>query len=137
MENASKALIIAGAILLSISIIGIGMYVFQQASGAMDGIGMESEKAQAYNQKFQSYIGPNVKGTSVKNLYDVVRNHNTTASDESLKVTVKLNSDAKTPSELNAEKAKILQGKSYKVEVANDGYDANTGYITKITITAL
>ena len=29
MENASKALIIAGAILLSIAIIGVGMYVFQ------------------------------------------------------------------------------------------------------------
>ena len=29
MENASKALIIAGAILLSIAIIGIGMAVFQ------------------------------------------------------------------------------------------------------------
>ena len=28
MENASKALIIAGAILLSIAIIGIGMYVY-------------------------------------------------------------------------------------------------------------
>ena len=29
MENASKALIIAGAILLAIAIIGVGMYVFR------------------------------------------------------------------------------------------------------------
>lgn len=35
MENASKALIIAGAILLSILIIGLGMFIYQQASGAM------------------------------------------------------------------------------------------------------
>ena len=78
MENASKALIIAGAILLAISIIGIGMYVFQQAQGAMSGIGMDSEKAAAYNQKFDSYIGTNIKGTQVRALYDVVRNHNVT-----------------------------------------------------------
>ena len=31
MENASKALIIAGAILLAIAIIGVGMYVFNNA----------------------------------------------------------------------------------------------------------
>ena len=32
MENASKALIIAGAILLSILIIGLGMAIYQQAA---------------------------------------------------------------------------------------------------------
>ena len=31
MENASKALIIAGAILLSILIIGMGMFIYNQA----------------------------------------------------------------------------------------------------------
>ncbi len=30
MENASKALIIAGAILLSILIIGLGMFIYQK-----------------------------------------------------------------------------------------------------------
>lgn len=30
MENASKALIIAGAIILSILIIGLGMFIFQK-----------------------------------------------------------------------------------------------------------
>ena len=32
MENASKALIIAGAILLAILIIALGVYIYQQAS---------------------------------------------------------------------------------------------------------
>ena len=40
MENASKALIIAGAILLSIAIIGIGMYVYNNAATAMEGTDM-------------------------------------------------------------------------------------------------
>lgn len=132
MENASKALIIAGAILLAISIIGIGMYVFQQAQGAMSGIGMDSEKAAAYNQKFDSYIGTNIKGTQVRALYDVVRNHNVTnQSDESLLVSINGETDS---SKLNAAKAKILQGKTYTVSVEDDGYDKGTGYIKAITI---
>ena len=35
MENASKALIIAGAILLSIAIIGVGMFVYNSVSGTI------------------------------------------------------------------------------------------------------
>ena len=35
MENASKALIIAGAILLAIAIIGIGMFVYNNVSGTI------------------------------------------------------------------------------------------------------
>ena len=36
MENASKALIIAGAILLSILIITIGLYVYSNAKSTID-----------------------------------------------------------------------------------------------------
>lgn len=134
MENASKALIIAGAILLAISIIGIGMYVFQQAQGAMSGVGMDSEKAAAYNQKFDSYVGTTVKGTEVRALYDVVRNHNVSnQADESLLVSI---NGKTTSSDLNKERAAILQGKTYIVSVADDGYDTGTGYIKAITVTA-
>ena len=41
MENASKALIIAGAILLSILIIGLGMYIYQQANSATSGTNLD------------------------------------------------------------------------------------------------
>ena len=89
MENASKALIIAGAILLAISIIGIGMYVFSQAQGAMDGIGMDQERITAYNSQFESYMGTNVRGTTVRALFDLVRNHNISVQgDTSLLVSI-------------------------------------------------
>ena len=56
MENASKALIIAGAILLSIAIIGIGMYVYQSVSGTIqDAAGMTEEEVNAYNQEFETF----------------------------------------------------------------------------------
>ena len=52
MENASKALIIAGAILISILLIGLGVYVYTMAQQATEGVGLDSEKAQTQNNKF-------------------------------------------------------------------------------------
>lgn len=57
MENASKALIIAGAILLSILIIGLGMFIYQKAAGAMEGININSQEVQSYNSAFINYEG--------------------------------------------------------------------------------
>ena len=132
MENASKALIIAGAILLSILIIGLGMLIFNQAKDAIGNTGLDSQKAQAYNSEFESYLGTNVKGTKVRTLYDIVRSHNVTnQDDESLLISI---NDKNAVSDLNAAKAKILAGKTYTVEVLDDGYDASTGYIINISI---
>ena len=50
MENASKALIIAGAILLSIAIIGIGMAVFQMASGTISSANMSAQEIEVIIQ---------------------------------------------------------------------------------------
>lgn len=56
MENASKALIIAGAILLSIAIIGVGMYVFQNVQETIkDGADMSADQIRTYNQEFTMY----------------------------------------------------------------------------------
>ena len=81
MENASKALIIAGAILLAILIIGLGMFVYTQASGVMDGIGMDSQAVSAYNAPFEEYVGT-VSGAEAKALYGVIRDHNRANIDD-------------------------------------------------------
>lgn len=133
MENASKALIIAGAILLSILIIGLGMLMFNQAKSAIEGTGIDDQKVATYNSQFDNYMGTNVNGTRVRSLYDTVRNHNiTTQDDESLIISI---NEANTASALNAAKTAIKAGKTYSVTVADDGYDANTGYIINITVT--
>ena len=49
MENASKALIIAGAILLSILLISLGIMIFTQAQDVISGSGMS--KAELQNMK--------------------------------------------------------------------------------------
>lgn len=81
MENASKALIIAGAILLSILIIGLGMFIYQQAAGAMGDTGLSDQEITAFNSKFESYEGTK-KGSEVQALCRLVRNHNLGKSDD-------------------------------------------------------
>ncbi len=88
MENASKALIIAGAILLSILIIGLGMFIFTQASDVLQGTSMDATRVQAYNADFVSYEGAQT-GISVKSLINTVASHNrANESDASLQIGV-------------------------------------------------
>ena len=69
MENASKALIIAGAILISILIIAIGMYIYSQSTGSINGaIGqMSTQEIDAANSQWTNYEGTQT-GTQVKAL---------------------------------------------------------------------
>lgn len=130
MENASKALIIAGAILLSILIIGLGMMVFNQAKEAMTGTGMDKTKIATYNSTFTDYEGTNVNGTRARSLCDTVRNHNitTAAEDESLLVGINGKNDTAS---INAAKASFKAGKTYTITCE---YDAKTGYVNNITV---
>ena len=135
MENASKALIIAGAILLSILIIGLGMAIYQQAAGAMNGANMDPTKIQAYNSEFLNYEGTQ-SGTQV-------RSHNLAHTDDpSLNVTVMTSTAAGvtaaptavvTATDVNNVKKTINAGKTYTVDF---GYDANSGFIVAVGIVA-
>ena len=142
MENASKALIIAGAILLSILIIGLGMAIYQQASGAIGNANMDPQKIQAYNSEFASYEGTK-SGTQVRALLDIIRSHNLANTDDpSLNVVAMTSSAANvtaaptelvTASAVNDIKKTINAGKTYTVDF---GYDANSGYIVAVGIVA-
>lgn len=68
MENASKALIIAGAILLSILIIALGIFIFNAAKGAVNTDSLDATEIETFNQQFTMYEGDRVNGSSVKEL---------------------------------------------------------------------
>ena len=114
MENASKALIIAGAILLSILIIGLGMAVFNNAKEALSGANLDKEKIPTINAQYEAYIGENIKGSQVKTLCNLVRDNNLTKDDsETFEIKINNTSD---PTEINKLKNSIANGKTYKVE---------------------
>ena len=83
MENASKALIIAGAILLSILLISLGIYIFQQANGVISGSGMTKAEISSFNQQFTKYGGTKT-GSEVRALVQevIANNSSEDASDE-------------------------------------------------------
>ena len=85
MENASKALIIAGAILLSILIIALGIYVFNMAKGATNTNSLDELEISQFNQLFTTYDGK-LMGNNVTSLMDkLVSNASTNKdSDDSL-----------------------------------------------------
>lgn len=86
MENASKALIIAGAILLSILIISLGIWIFTSAQQTVSDAGnMDEQTITAFNNKFTASLGKNVGGNEVNALIQTVRSNNQTACEDGSK----------------------------------------------------
>lgn len=141
MENASKALIIAGAILLSILIIVLAMFVYNKAADSMGQIGLDEHKIKSYNSSFEQYDGV-ISGSSARTLCDTIRAHNSAyQSDASLNIAVTVGTGTPstsaptavvTAATVNTAKASIKAGKQYKVAF---GYDSKTGYIVDCIIT--
>ena len=65
MENASKALIIAGAILLAIVIISLGLIVVNNVRNVTDNTNLSEQEIQSFNAKFTAYEGDSVAGSRV------------------------------------------------------------------------
>jgi hypothetical protein len=123
LENASKALIIAGAILLAILIIGLGVYIYRQAAGVIDTGTMDQLVVSQFNAQFEPYLGNNVSGSNVKQLIKIINASN--RAKEDLPVTFKVDDQPDNDS------STIKSGNTYKVE----RFENNAGYIEKITIT--
>lgn len=94
MENASKALIIAGAILIAILLISIGIILVNSGKDITETgtAGMNSQKIQTFNSKFTAYEGTKT-GAEVRSLISAVQASN--ATDDAHQVTVF--SNAKKP----------------------------------------
>ena len=83
MENASKALIIAGAILLAILIIGLGIYIYNQASNSISDTGMDKIAVRQFNGKFEPYLDKVLSSVETKALIDTMKTEQLPFSDDS------------------------------------------------------
>ena len=69
MENASKALIIAGAVIIAIVIVSLSYTVFKKWSDTgMKMSDMSQQEIEAFNSKITPYLGQNVSGSQVNAL---------------------------------------------------------------------
>lgn len=130
MENASKALIIAGAILLSILLISLGIFVFTQAQDTMGAINLNEQEVMAFNNKFLPYEGK-IRGTQLKQLLQTVRTVNATADEEGSTQKVSIAGDAGLTGTTSDDMKKIQTGKTYDVTLE---YDDKTTMVKTITI---
>ena len=76
MENASKALIIAGAILLSILIISFGIIVINNVRGNITGANVNDTEIQAFNSKFTAYVGNGKSAAQIEQLIQATMTNN-------------------------------------------------------------
>ena len=130
MDNASKALIMAGAILIAVALVSLGVYLYQSAANSVgDSTAyMDATKVETQNSKFEKYAGDRVKGPDVKSLIRAVGtfNANDIWPDH---ITIKLGTEESTESTLANS---VDDRKYYKVQMTT--YDATYGYLTYITI---
>lgn len=131
MENASKALIIAGAILLSILIISLGIMIFNQAQDVTKGGGMSKAEISAFNSSFEKYTGSQT-GSAVKSLIQEVNTSNATdKADGSDRNIVLEGTGVGTTTGGYYRSTGISSTKKYTVTI--EEYD-NSGYISKMKI---
>lgn len=130
MENASKALIIAGAILLSILLISLGIMVFTQAQDATKNSGMGQAQVSTFNSKFSKYEGKKIKGSEVRGLIQEIiasngdENNQNAIPARTISVTGAITDTNNTTN--------IKASKSYEISLTQ--YNTE-GYVTQITIT--
>lgn len=135
MENASKALIIAGAILLAILLISLGIFIFSQAQDTVTNSGMSQAETSAFNTKFTKYENIR-KGSVVRSMIQEViasnADENNSSAGRKVKIILKeKGKETVTLEENSITSSKISNSKSYNVEVT--GY--TKGCVSEITIT--
>lgn len=116
MENAAKALIIAGSILVSILIVSLGVIIYQNVADVAKNSGkLDAQEIAAHNGPFEGYFGTGESGSNVKALLQSVKANNNAANANDEKVgnyIYVVDKDGKTVSASD-----IRTGKSYTVQV--------------------
>ena len=68
MENATKALMIAGAVLIAILIISLGIGIFNSSAEQVENADLTEYQIQTFNDKFRKYEGTSKTGAEVNAL---------------------------------------------------------------------
>lgn len=129
MENASKALIIAGAILVSILLISIGVIIINSTGKMNDQVGTTTDTMaiETFNSQFINYEGNAVSASQIKSLISKIKASNATnnaaASTDEKYVELVWTSPLTGASDLKTTK-------KYKVSLDY----ATSGYVNKVTI---
>ena len=145
MENASKALLIAGAILLVIAIIAIGMVILGQGQDVVDKTGgqIDAMSVNAHNSQFANiYKNAIIDGKTLKDIVvKAASNNDKSSKNKVCNVTVTVNNKsvngAGSVSTTGDDTKKTISGidtiqANYDYKITDVGYDA-AGAINSIS----
>jgi len=143
MENATKALMIAGAVLIAIMLISVSLFIFNSAQDTFNGAAskMSSGEKDMFNSQFTGYEGTNKAGSTVKTLISAVITNNHQMVEEGTEdkcVKMEFDKVKDAPTEVTSDvkalesaRTKIISGKKYTVEVST----ASSGLVDTIKVT--
>ena len=138
MENATKALLIAAAILIAILIISLGIVVYNMAAETVQNVNMSEQEIKAFNDQFTRYEGENKTGSTVNALVQTVLTSNvkymadegaTEDNPKLVQITGGVCDLAKTA---NTAPKKVATGERFTVTCT---VNTSTGLIDTITVT--
>ena len=128
MENATKALLIAAAILVAIIIISLGLAVVRQGQEAISSADMSEAEMESFNSKFRTYEGNNVSTADVNALLSTVLSHNQNEAKKGTNRFVTVEGSATLGS--SASSITSLSGSNYYTVTC----EMSDGLINKITV---
>ena len=127
MENASKALIIAGAILLSILIVSLGIMVFQSAKNTVSSSNLNKQEIESFNSQWEGYEGTKKTASEVRSVAQAIIASNASESKGGTNRWISFtNSETANTTTLTAKPSITVpspaNSKTYTIKV---GYDDN------------
>lgn len=131
MENATKALLIAGAVLIVILLIGVGMLIFNSSTAPVDQAvtQMDAQARSIFNAQFENYSGSQ-KGASVRQLLSAVISSNASYDTP---VTVKYTG---TGTATGLAGVKTASDDSTKISAARTDINLSTSYTVTLIYTS-
>lgn len=136
MENATKALLIAAAVLVAILIISLGLVVYNMAAETVNSQNLSQQEVQAQNEKFARYDGTNKRGSEVNAMLKTVlqSNMDLKATNKSAGL-VDVKSEGSADISLTTGATSITKradtSKMYDIIV---NYDSKSGLVNTITV---
>ncbi len=129
MENASKALIIAGAILISILLISVGVLIMNSTGDTQRSVEDQSKAIaiRTFNSQFTPYEGSEQSASQIRALKSTVNSSNSTNPDHQVTFELEKNLTINSQNKYNVE---LIYG-----EKEQDGSTNNVGYVVTVKVT--
>ncbi len=121
MDNASKALVMAGAILIAVMLISLGVLLFNRARDISNDAtsGIDRQTITAYNNEWMNYEGEQKSASVVRSLIQAVNSQNNNAESSYKYGYIKLKT-AVANAKIDLETAALTAPETYKSSDISD-----------------